>query len=94
MAVMEGKAILFKKLADIDAFPICLATQDDQCRALTPITDPRAMTRAIAEVLSDERYYRDLCQNARRRAESRCDEVSLLDGFEDLFTTAINVRTR
>ncbi len=28
MAVMEGKCILFKGLADIDAFPICLATQD------------------------------------------------------------------
>ncbi|HNG90933.1 MAG TPA: NADP-dependent malic enzyme, partial [Saprospiraceae bacterium] len=26
--VMEGKAMLFKKFADIDAFPICLATQD------------------------------------------------------------------
>jgi malate dehydrogenase (oxaloacetate-decarboxylating) len=26
--VMEGKAILFKRFADIDAFPICLATQD------------------------------------------------------------------
>jgi len=30
MAVMEGKSILFKGLADIDAFPICLATQDNQ----------------------------------------------------------------
>ena len=30
MAVMEGKSILFKGLADIDAFPICLATQDSQ----------------------------------------------------------------
>ena len=29
MPVMEGKAILFKSLADIDAFPICLATQDN-----------------------------------------------------------------
>ena len=29
MAVMEGKCILFKGLADIDAFPICLATQDN-----------------------------------------------------------------
>jgi malate dehydrogenase (oxaloacetate-decarboxylating) len=28
MPVMEGKAILFKSLADIDALPICLATQD------------------------------------------------------------------
>ena len=30
MAVMEGKAILFKGLADIDAIPICLDTQDTQ----------------------------------------------------------------
>lgn len=30
MPVMEGKSILFKKFADIDAFPICLATQDTE----------------------------------------------------------------
>lgn len=29
MPVMEGKSVLFKALADIDAFPICLATQDN-----------------------------------------------------------------
>jgi malate dehydrogenase (oxaloacetate-decarboxylating) len=28
--VMEGKAILFKKFANIDAFPICLDTQDTE----------------------------------------------------------------
>ncbi len=28
MPVMEGKAILFKEFAKVDAFPICLATQD------------------------------------------------------------------
>jgi len=28
MPVMEGKAMLFKEFADIDAFPICLDTQD------------------------------------------------------------------
>lgn len=28
--VMEGKAILFKKLAGIDAFPICIKSQDPQ----------------------------------------------------------------
>lgn len=28
--VMEGKAVLFKKFADVDAFPICLATQDSE----------------------------------------------------------------
>lgn len=29
LPVMEGKAILFKGLADVDAYPICLATQDN-----------------------------------------------------------------
>ena len=28
MPVMEGKAVLFKEFAGVDAFPICLATQD------------------------------------------------------------------
>ncbi|MFQ5968193.1 MAG: NAD-dependent malic enzyme [Acidimicrobiia bacterium] len=28
LPVMEGKAILFKRFADVDAWPICLATQD------------------------------------------------------------------
>ncbi|MEK7073211.1 MAG: NADP-dependent malic enzyme [Patescibacteria group bacterium] len=28
LPVMEGKAILFKELSGVDAFPICLATQD------------------------------------------------------------------
>ncbi|WP_274653163.1 NAD-dependent malic enzyme [Paenibacillus humicola] len=28
MPVMEGKAMLFKQFADVDAFPICLATKD------------------------------------------------------------------
>ena len=28
MPVMEGKAVLFKRFADIDAWPICLDTQD------------------------------------------------------------------
>lgn len=28
LPVMEGKSILFKSLADVDAFPICLASQD------------------------------------------------------------------
>ena len=28
LPVMEGKAALFKRFADIDAWPICLATQD------------------------------------------------------------------
>ncbi|MGH7899559.1 MAG: NAD(P)-dependent malic enzyme, partial [Candidatus Binatia bacterium] len=40
--VMEGKAILFKEFAGIDAFPICLATQDvgeivRTVRAIAPV---------------------------------------------------------
>lgn len=30
LPVMEGKAILFKQFAGVDAFPICLATQDTE----------------------------------------------------------------
>ncbi len=30
LPVMEGKALLFKEFADIDAFPICLDTQDPE----------------------------------------------------------------
>jgi malate dehydrogenase (oxaloacetate-decarboxylating) len=30
LPVMEGKAMLFKEFADIDAFPICLSTQDSE----------------------------------------------------------------
>ena len=30
LPVMEGKAILFKKFAGVDAFPICLGTQDTE----------------------------------------------------------------
>jgi len=30
MPVMEGKAMLFKEFADVDAFPICLDTQDPE----------------------------------------------------------------
>jgi malate dehydrogenase (oxaloacetate-decarboxylating) len=30
MPVMEGKAILFKEFAGVDAYPICLATQDTE----------------------------------------------------------------
>ncbi len=40
--VMEGKAVLFKEFADVDAFPICLATQDTQeivrvVKAIAPV---------------------------------------------------------
>lgn len=42
LPVMEGKALLFKEFANIDAFPICLATQDtdeivETVKRLTPV---------------------------------------------------------
>jgi malate dehydrogenase (oxaloacetate-decarboxylating) len=41
LPVMEGKALLFKEFGGVDAFPLCLETQDvdrivDTCRALAP----------------------------------------------------------
>ncbi|PSN17588.1 NAD-dependent malic enzyme [filamentous cyanobacterium CCP5] len=42
MPVMEGKALLFKKFAGLDAFPVCLATQDtdeivDTVKRIAPV---------------------------------------------------------
>lgn len=42
LPVMEGKAVLFKTLADIDAFPICLSTQNTEeiiqiVKAIAPV---------------------------------------------------------
>jgi len=64
--VMEGKAMLFKQLADVDAFPICLDTQDTEeiirtIRHISPIfgginlediSSPRCFE--IEERLADE----------------------------------------
>ncbi|MBT6495899.1 MAG: ACT domain-containing protein, partial [Planctomycetaceae bacterium] len=41
LPVMEGKALLFKEFAGVDAFPICLATQDTEeiisiCKNIAP----------------------------------------------------------
>ena len=41
LPVMEGKAVLFKEFADVDAFPICLNTKDPAeviavCKAIAP----------------------------------------------------------
>src|SRR5690606_7658935 len=44
LPVMEGKAALFKRFADIDAFPICLDTQD--------VDEIVSIVRAIAPVFA------------------------------------------
>lgn len=41
MPVMEGKAILFKQFAGVDAFPICLNTQDvDEIVSIVAVMEP------------------------------------------------------
>ncbi|MFD1607545.1 NAD(P)-dependent malic enzyme [Oceanobacillus luteolus] len=41
LPVMEGKAVLFKSFAGVDAFPICLATQDvDQIVNVVKLMEP------------------------------------------------------
>src|SRR3954471_22047901 len=41
MPVMEGKAVLFKAFADVDAFPTCLATTDtDQIVQTVKLLEP------------------------------------------------------
>src|ERR687893_1137427 len=41
MPVMEGKALLFKELAGVDAYPLCLATQDvDEIVAFVKAVEP------------------------------------------------------
>ena len=66
MPVMEGKAILFKEFGGVDAFPLCLDTQDSDeiisiCKAVAPtfgginledISAPRCFT--IERVLEEE----------------------------------------
>jgi malate dehydrogenase (oxaloacetate-decarboxylating) len=68
MPVMEGKAMLFKEFAEVDAFPICLATNDpqeiiDTVKLLAPtfgginledISAPRCFE--IEETLKEELY--------------------------------------
>ena len=42
MPVMEGKAMLFKEFAGVDAFPICLDTKDtDEIVATVKALGPR-----------------------------------------------------
>ena len=59
MPVMEGKAMLFKEFAGVDAFPICLDTRDPD-----EIVAVRAGDRARASAGSTSR-------TSRRRAASR-----------------------
>jgi malate dehydrogenase (oxaloacetate-decarboxylating) len=58
--VMEGKAILFKAFADVDAFPLCLATQDGGIN-LEDIASPRCVEveRKLKEILDIPVFHDD-----------------------------------
>ena len=43
MPVMEGKCVLFKEFAGVDAFPLCVDTQDVDEMVKTSPSSPRAL---------------------------------------------------
>ena len=55
LPVMEGKAALFKRFADIDAWPICLDSQDTE-EIVRIVTDDMliATAQALADVVSPD----------------------------------------
>ncbi|MEX2415363.1 MAG: NAD-dependent malic enzyme, partial [Paenibacillaceae bacterium] len=57
MPVMEGKAVLFKQFADVDAFPICLETQDTEEIISTVINIATAFGGINLEDISSPRCF-------------------------------------
>ncbi len=68
MPVMEGKSVLFKEFADIDAIPICLDTQD--------VDEIVAVVKAIAPSFGGinlEDISAPRCFEVERRLKELCD---------------------
>jgi malate dehydrogenase (oxaloacetate-decarboxylating) len=57
MPVMEGKAVLFKQFADVDAFPICLESQDTEEIIQTVINIATAFGGVNLEDISSPRCF-------------------------------------
>ncbi len=68
MPVMEGKAALFKRFADVDAFPICLDTQDPDEIVETVVRIAPAFGGINLEDISAPR-----CFDIERRLQERLD---------------------
>lgn len=80
--VMEGKAMLFKRFADIDAFPICLNTQD---------TDEIVETvKRIAPVFGGINL-EDIAAPRSFEVESRLQDIGIPVFHDDQHGTAIVV---
>ncbi|WP_336923331.1 NAD-dependent malic enzyme [Aquipuribacter sp. SD81] len=83
LPVMEGKAVLFKRFADVDAFPICLDTQDTE--------EIIAAVKAIAPVFAGinlEDIAAPRCFEVERRLR---DELDIPVFHDDQHGTAIVV---
>ncbi|MDP4008800.1 MAG: malic enzyme-like NAD(P)-binding protein [Candidatus Peregrinibacteria bacterium] len=58
LPVMEGKAVLFKAFADVDAFPICLSTQDpDEIIAVVKAIAPTFGGINLEDIKAPECFY-------------------------------------
>ena len=58
MPVMEGKSILFKTFGDVDAFPICLGTQDsDKVIEVVKLLEPTFGGINLEDIKAPECFY-------------------------------------
>lgn len=78
--VMEGKAMLFKKFADVNAFPICLDTQDSE--------EIIATVKNIAPVFGGINL-EDISAPRSFEIESRLQEIGIPVFHDDQHGTAI-----
>jgi malate dehydrogenase (oxaloacetate-decarboxylating) len=82
LPVMEGKAVLFKQFADIDAFPICLATQD--------VDEIEKVVRLIAPVFGGINL-EDISSPRCFEIEARLQDLGIPVFHDDQHGTAIVV---
>ncbi|HSD11401.1 MAG TPA: NADP-dependent malic enzyme [Candidatus Binatia bacterium] len=78
--VMEGKAVLFKEFAGVDAFPICLATQD--------VGEIVSIVRAIAPVFGGINL-EDISAPRCFEVEARLQDLGIPVFHDDQHGTAI-----
>jgi malate dehydrogenase (oxaloacetate-decarboxylating) len=80
--VMEGKAVLFKEFAGVDAFPICVATQD--------VDEIERVVRAIAPVFGGINL-EDISSPRCFEVEARLQDLGIPVFHDDQHGTAIVV---
>lgn len=68
MPVMEGKCVLFKSFAGVDAFPLCVQTQDPEAFVETVVNIAGSFGGINLEDIAAPR-----CFDIERRLKERCD---------------------